>query len=484
MMKTFWYLLFLVALGVWTYGTYRLMKPKSDETKLSFRDLEAQYLLGSLMLYVFVLLLARFSTLLIASVYFLSAQFDILLKVMSGETAHRRNPSRYLAERLWAATCFSVRHPILTYTTIFMSMVILIGYPVVAGIVYFSSTIPSSAATLSIIRVTLLLLFIGGTALTLPIQIGAALSENLSSPARRRFLASSLATIAPQSVILTTFLWTFSSVENKASHSTLVFRFTYSPTVLAILAAYFVITLLLPYLIGIGRCSHQHDLLESRKKDALTETIHLLRIPLADSYVPELSRLATDLRNQYEDFARNDISIQLGMHFGEIYKEDELLAEADSPPSSPPIEAAKDHPGSGTLSVVDLSVKPLPPRERTNKAPLNPTYPFDPDIYHLARPEDPRFRYLDWLDSHVKRLDMTASDLQAKSASAIRVRAARAWADSYDGDRRDLSENASETKTHALTAIVASTAITTVASVFFTGFGNWLWTHAAQNLPK
>jgi len=252
---------------------------------------------------------------------------------------------------------------------------------------------------------------------------------------------------------------------------------------LAILAAYFMITLLLPYLIGIGRCSHQRDLLEGHKTDALTKTTHILRIPLADSYVPELSRLTADLSNQHNDFVKNDKGILLGLLLEESYRQDGLPAAAGSASSAPAIEAA-DHPAHGTPSSADLSPEPLPPHESTNKGWLNAVSSFDPDIYHLARPEDPRFRYLDWLDSYVKQLEMTASDLRSKSGNVIRVKAARAWADSYDGDRRDLSETASEPKTHALVAVVASTAITTAASVFFTGFGSWLWTHAAQNLPK
>lgn len=104
--------------------------------------------------------------------------------------------------------------------------------------------------------------------------------------------------------------------------------------------------------------------------------------------------------------------------------------------------------------------------------------------YYRARPHDPRFQYLDWLHSFVEKLHMTASDLQTKSEPAAELRAALAWADSYDNDRHDSTQKASRMKTNAVGAVIASTLVTSVLSVFFTGFGSWLWTYVAQTLPS
>jgi hypothetical protein len=79
---------------------------------------------------------------------------------------------------------------------------------------------------------------------------------------------------------------------------------------------------------------------------------------------------------------------------------------------------------------------------------------------------------------------MTTNDLQVKSEPAAELGAALAWADSYVNDRRELMEKASLTKTNALSAAIASTLVTSVLGVFFTGFGSWLWTYVASTLPS
>jgi flagellum-specific peptidoglycan hydrolase FlgJ len=487
MVKALWYLLYLAFWVVLCCTFFQFKKPKPGVTKVSIRDLEVDYLVNSLVLYFCVLLLTRFSNLLIVGVYFLSGQVDVLLRVTFGEAAPYRIPSRYLAERLWAGLCFSVRHPTLILTNSFVALGLVVGYPVVAGIVYFSSPIPSLAATLSIIRVTLLIVFIGGALVSLPEQIGTALSENLSDSSRRRFFASSLAGIAPQGIVLSTFLWTFSSGFSTTAHSTIVFRFTHSSTVLAILAAYFAIILLLPYLIGVARGTQQRSMLESRKKDALVKTTHVLRIPLADSYVPKLSQLVADLNKQGESFKQDDKSIATGLLLDERYKEEIRLSTEGSSSSSTSVnETVAGDPSRKASGPVDLSPQVQPTRKDTLKHSVitNRINSFDSRCYRLARPEDPRFQYLDWSQSYVEQLKVTASDLQTKRGGATRVTAAHAWADSYEGDRQVLSEMASQSKTNTFGAVVASTAITTAVSVFFTGFGNWLWTHAAQSLPK
>jgi hypothetical protein len=163
MEKILWYLLFLIVWGALSRAIYIYQRPERRNVKAGIWDQEIMALNGSLVLFLPVLLLAKFSSLLIAGAYFLGAQVDILATVISGEYSRRHAPSQYLAEALWASAAFGIRKPAVGEAIDRGTVVLEVAYPIVAGIVYFTSVIPSEAATLALIRVTLLVVFIGET---------------------------------------------------------------------------------------------------------------------------------------------------------------------------------------------------------------------------------------------------------------------------------------------------------------------------------
>jgi hypothetical protein len=79
---------------------------------------------------------------------------------------------------------------------------------------------------------------------------------------------------------------------------------------------------------------------------------------------------------------------------------------------------------------------------------------------------------------------MTAGDLQTKPEPAAELKAALAWVDSYDEDRREFREKARRAKPDTIGAALVGTVVTSVVSVTLTGFGSWLWTYVAQTLPS
>lgn len=513
MVKVLWYLLFLCVFAAFSVVQYRLFK-RLPRTRKPFWYHEAFILVFTAMMYLYILVLARFSILLIAGAYFLSSQVPVLLNAAISAGAVGTS-GRDEAEVSWGAVCLVIRHIALSAIQVIASAVLVYSYPILAGIVYFSYSAPSTAATLAIIRITLLVFFVGSTLLSLPSLVGASVSENLSTAVRRRYLGVSLAGLLPSGVLLTTLLWTFNL---PANHSAVSFHFTYSPAILIILAAYFVCTLLVPYIIGVVRnAAWQRELLE-RQTVVLSRSARILRTPKADYRVQELQNLITNLQQERETFVAADKSIRFGLYIEKLRESetepgavissshqdfargDDGYAAPSAPGQTHTLPAAPHAAGitegyDGDVSLLARDpARAGPPTRVVSQPPSadqdtihDPFYDgalanFDDRYYFLARPRDPRFQYLDWIESMAGQLQMTVDDLRTRGADGLG--AAKDWADCYEQDRRDLIEGKTRTNANALKAVVVSTIVTTVITVFFTSFGSWLWSHAALALPK
>jgi hypothetical protein len=471
MVKVLWYLLFLCVFAAINLVGYRLLKIR-PRARRSFWFQETMILVFTAMMYLYILVLARFSILLIAGAYFLSSQVPIILNAaISAGTVGTRG--RDEAEISWGAVCLAVRHIALAVIQTLSYTVLVYSYPILVGIVYFSYSAPSTAATLAIVRITLLVFFVGGTFLSLPTLVGPSVSENLSTAVRRRYLGVSLAGLLPSGVLLSTLLWTFDTPVKHSASSVMSFHFTYSPAILIILAAYFVCTLLVPYIIGVVRnAAWQRELLE-RQTVVLSRSARILRTPKADYRIQELQNLITNLQQERETFVAADKSIRFGLYIEKL-KELETrpaiaLPAEDSASTVPPARVVSQPPPADQDTIQDSFYEGV----RKN---------FDDRDYFLARARDPRFQYLDWIESMAGQLQMTVDDLRPRGTDGLG--AAKDWADCYEQDRRDLIEGKTRTKANALNAVVVSTIVTTVITVFFTSFGSWLWSHAAEALPK
>jgi len=486
--RVLWFLLFLLAYVIYAALSYFFAKADTVKTKtFSFFYLEAACLVATAMLYVFVLILTRFSNVLIAGYYFLSAQVYIFVAMALGIVRLGRRSSPYRAATIWASVCFLIRKFwIIGLLNIVQGMVLTIAYPVIAGIIFFSGD-SDTAVTLGIIRITLLILFVGSLGISLPVQVGVALSADLSSATRRRFFVCSAASILSTGVLLSTLLWTFNTSMIKTAHSPVSFHLAYSPLELSILVAYFVIIFLLPYVIGVVSSTQKENDLQKSKTELLSKTIDILRIPKSDSYAQALSDLQGEVQAQFASFARSDKSIVFGLSLDPDLAEDHQLEKALAGALAPggQIEAGEHAPApSATAIVPDGQSKASTAADVRYGDPVldNVSKFFDPANYRLARSEDLRFQYLDWLDLLYGRVATTAADLQTRHAGSARVNAARSWADSYE--KGDLARRPAEPKNNALTALVATTITTSLLGVLITGFGNWLWTQVAHTLPK
>jgi hypothetical protein len=487
MVKVLWYLLFLCTYLAFTLAFMPVYKKITRTAKVPFWTQEIVNLLVASLLYLTSVLLAKYSSLLIAGFYFASAQVPILLEAVLNALQVGRERGLYQAELRWAGECFTLSHKLLVSIAGIVGFLAYLAFPVLAGIVYFSHHVPSTTVTIEVIRITLLTLFVGGVAAGLPTQVGVPFSENLNDTVRRRFFFTLSASLVPNGLLLAILLSTFNVSTKAAARSAGNFHLTYSPLVLIIVAAYFIAALLVPTVIGSMRSARWQGQLLEDQKQVLTEAIDILRTRTADPHNPTLTELAEKLQESRDTLVKNDQSIALGLSLDELKarQEQDALAVAivKSPPpnvieqqeTSPPVNALQSTEARPESAPADVLSTPFYKALRQN---------FDDNNYYLARPYDPRFRYLDWLDSRIEKLHTTTNDLQSKRSGPARLKAAREWAEDYKAERDGLDETTKAPKTNTLGAVAASTLVTSVLTVFFTSFSDWLWTHVVHTLPK
>jgi hypothetical protein len=477
MTKFLWYLLFagisIPLLVIYVCSIYILMKKLEQPLWLE----EAVAFAFASDIYFYGLLLARYSSVLIPGFYFLAAQVPIIVNATFNAATVAEDRGCYVAEISWAGKC--MRPTWLPTAEGIAALLVTATIALLVPIVYFTTPVPSTTATIAFIRFPMLAVFLASL-IFLPGQVSIAQSENLSVASRRRLLSVSLAQLVPTSMILATLLWTFSSSAKSPDHAGVRFHLTYFPIVLSILAAYFVITFLLPSITGSTRGKRWQSLLLERRTDALTEAVQILRTPKADFHIPALGALVTKLQKQEAVDIKDDECIERGLQLDKLKTEQNI----SSPTATVRDKAGYYRTTSDSTDAHSRSPSDTKARTELEEGALDPNSVENNQDYYLARPHDPRFQYRDWLLLLLERLQMTASDLQTKSEPAAELRTALAWADSYDGDRRDLSEKAGRTKTNAVGAAIVGTLVTSVLSVFFTGFGSWLWNYVAQTLPS
>jgi hypothetical protein len=456
-MKFVWYLLFLCAAGFFgVIGIWTLLSNVKKTAQSLWRQ-EIIVLSFACQLYSYGLLLARYSSFLIPGFYFLAAQIPVLVNVAFQAASVPEERDRYWDEVNWAERCQITRSgsfALAQKATIGLIAAVTATIAALETLVYFTTAIPSAAATLAFIRLPMLTVLLTEAAF-IPGQIGISLFEALSIPARRRLLGTLLAELVPIGMIVATLLWTFSPSAGIVDHSGLRFHLAYLPAVLLALIVYFIITCL-PSLVGFTRGARQQSLIFEHRMEALAEAIGILRTPKADFYIPALTGLVEKLKQH-----RTEYAMKAGLRFNGIKAEQKV--------SSPSL-AVWEKPGFYRAGDSTSAYPRL-------QSVTNANFEYNAGIHDL------RLQYLNWLDSLSVRLQLTISDLEAKQEPATELQAASAWADSYADDRSDLIDRSSG-KTNTIAAAIVSTIVTSIVSVFLTGFAGWLWSHVAQTLPR
>lgn len=404
-----------------------------------FWDAELGILLAFAPFFLSVYFLAGFWSSGLVVLFLIGAQLGVIVtwafRALVAEARDKSGP-----RGLWAGGEFGRTHPFLMILVVAIPILSLTAYPIVAGIAHFTHKIPSRELTLVIFKYSLVaLVFSGYPSLVIPL-FGVLTSENLDQQSRRFYLASQLGGLITTTLYLSLAFWAFGLGQSRVGVNVGGVPLTFSPPLLLLLVAFFLLTTFVPYLIGTVRARRWNLTLSGRKRQFLKSLADVLNEPVGAAYYAHLDRIQKELGAEIQEFTGEDKTV-------------EWLEATDG-------SGARDDSIPGPLRTLVAG-------------------------FRKSRGLDPRFRYLDDLREYVTGVQDVVQDLKEKGTEADRRDAAKAWAAKYairDGQLDKEIDAAKSVKTGVVA--VVGFVMTSVVGALLGEMGKWAWTIVSESLPK
>lgn len=386
--------------------------------------------LGTLFAPVFVLS-GYFNAGLLAAFWGVSQIGVVLAAILSGLLGSAT--SKWGARAQWAGGEYGIKHVRLTLGLMALNLLAVIAYPVAAGISYFSLSVVE--LPIPIFQYTLCALFLEGYPLLLLFLIGALVSENLDEETRTRFLVNQLGALMPNALWVALVFWSFGIAGAGQKFNIGSVSLELSPLLIGVLIGFFVLTVLIPYLIGAQRAKQWRAALLESRQSWMAKLEDILETPDGSLYLPKLSTLQNSLDREIVEFDAGDPMIAYGNKIDQ--------------------------------NVVPPEVKDIVP------------------AYQLARNLDPRFKHLDWLRQTSGKIGEIQADLGKLATKPHLEKAAKEWMRYLHPRKAELNEELSRTrKTHTPALLIFSGTIVPIFSVVLSKFAEWLWAYFSQALPQ
>jgi hypothetical protein len=331
------------------------------------------------------------------------------------------------SDMTWANATLLVRpwfQPIQNGLGTLTTVAMLIGL----AYLYFARDVPSTEATRDMFKVLILWMSAGFLITVLPLRLSTLTSRNLDEAVRDRILAAQAGTLFTWAILVSLVLWSFEFEPSGARLSWTSVDAGFSLAVGVILAAFFLFTSVVPYLIGTVRAKQWRHYLREKRRRWLQQVEEALRTP---------SEAGRETRLQ-------DVREELGRERDTLVS-DPLLALAAQ---------WEDVGASGSDTLGQLS-------------------PFVYDAYQDIREADPRVEQLHIIDRLRSEVAMLEGELT--SAPDANEKAAR-YAENYANARKNLGEQIVAEKGQRSWILAAAVfAISGVASTVQSKVGERIW---------
>lgn len=255
---------FLVVYVAWLWASNSLMNrvKQSILVNETFWSAELSNFLGLTAIFSFIFILSGYFDWRLVAAFFGAAQIGVVMSAVLGGLLGS-STSKWGARSAWAGAEFAMKHTLLMVGIMGLAMLIVIAYPVAAGISYFG--LSAGEVPTRIFQYTLSMLFLVGYPLVLFVLIGALVSENLDEETRTRFFINQLSTLVPNALWIALLFWSFGIAGDGQKLSVGSVPLELSPLLLGVLIGFFVLTVLIPYFIGAQRAKQwRTTLLESK----------------------------------------------------------------------------------------------------------------------------------------------------------------------------------------------------------------------------
>jgi len=384
---------------------------------------QANGFISTIFLFIFIWLLTGYTNFILVGAFLVVQILGFFLTKLLITFLASDDEETPTAQILAVGAEWGARHPYVFLFFGVLSILILIVYPIIIGIVYFSHEIPSTEGTQSVIKYFLFLNFAISSILAVPSVVGLLVSKNIQDDTRTLVMVQQIAGLFTLSMWLALALWASGLAEtNWFSLPVGESNLAVSPILLIIIFSFFGFVVLFPYLIGSKRAKTWRQKLLKRERNWLEKLIEILEFPKlqmndVESLRQEVGGEITQLRERKE-------IIEFEKQFGNLDVDD--------------IE--------GLQQVFDVDKK--------------------------TRNLDPRFNHFAFLNRFQSELDILVSELPAVKRRPKILEYAEIYRDKKDEITKKIE--AEESKNPQIYAIVILV-LTAVASALFSAFGKWAW---------
>jgi hypothetical protein len=436
MQKVLFFLLFLCAVGLWTWGGTVLNKKISQDIGKDslFWKTENATLLSIAGFFAFIYLLSGMWNLRLVILFLVAGQLSLLMALVLNSLLGSQGEK--FSSRVFAGGGeLGLRYPKTSLVAMAILTLLLIVYLIAAGIIHFRYPWRSPALVSAAVKYTLLY-FISSYPFLMTEVVAEITSEDLDEDTRQGMFIGQMTGLIPTALFAALALWAFGTggADMPVSLGSLSHSFSWKVTLL--LVAYFALLILLPYFIGTQRGKRKRLALLQKRQEYMRSLADILESPSGSLYVPKLTALSDQVATERQTIEQN--------HQLMLLDDWKTKGSADFPESTAPLVEAFRH----------------------------------------SRELDPRCKFFDYLTKLQTDLQEIIADLQARPAATIEDAAGK-WSKTYETRHTQLGEEIKgATTARPLVTVAVGTVATAIVSPILAGVGKaaWAWIAAAYGL--
>lgn len=308
-MRFLTYVLFLVVYALWLWGSYLLFE-QLKRGRASLLITEGTILLTYGGFFAFIYLLAGLWSNLLVLVFVAASQLGVLLAYILNEAFGSRNEGS--VSRIYSAGAeFGVTHPIFTRIVQVFCLLVVLGYPVAAGVVHFRYPWNSPILHVAAVKYTLIFLIFASYPMTLGGVVAMLLSENIDEGTRQEILMNQLGGMVPNMLFVALALWAFGAGVGDVPAWLPLVKQTFSPRIMILIVAFFLVFFILPYWIGTQRGSRRRRKLLEKQREFTAEVVKVLVSPTPAKYVPNLQAVRGRMGTEWQTVIDSSPILQL-----------------------------------------------------------------------------------------------------------------------------------------------------------------------------
>ncbi|HWB45437.1 MAG TPA: hypothetical protein VG900_08370 [Hyphomicrobiaceae bacterium] len=206
----------------------------------------------------------------------------------------------------------SLRSPVWPLLFLAVSTIATLAYPIYIGYLMFWRQLSGDALTLSVIKATFLLLAVAGVVGTIPMLMRLLASPNLDEDSRARVFVNQIGSLIPNALLAAVALYSFGDPTQSANGlgiEILGYRMALSLPLIGVVFAFFLLTAVLPYVVGVNRGAAAREALAKRQQSVYDRLLEILTFPNAQKYAEGLSELGEETKNELGEFIREHAAI-------------------------------------------------------------------------------------------------------------------------------------------------------------------------------